>query len=65
MTDNTEKPIFAAVISSPTEYINDSEWKTNIINKGVPREVIIMQLKALIKNFENSYFSDFDNKIKN
>lgn len=31
--------------------------KAYYINKGVPSEVIILQLKSLLRNFEREYYS--------
>ena len=61
--ENKEKSMFAAVISSADEINNNHDWKISTLNNGVPVETVIMQLKALIKNFENSYFNDFNNKL--
>ena len=60
--ENKEKPIFAAVISG-AEDIENKDWSISTINNGIPKEVVIMQLKSLIKNFENNYFNDFNNKL--
>ncbi len=65
MIDNTEKPIFATVIRSSQISQDSEDWKVDAINKGVPIEIVIMQLKSLIRNYENNYFDNFDSKIKN
>lgn len=60
---DNKRVIFAAVISDSKEPDSESEWKVNTLNNGVPLEAVIMQLKALIKNYENNYFDSFDNKL--
>ena len=35
------------------------EFKVESANKGVPREIVIMQIKAFLKNLEDEYFDDF------
>lgn len=64
MIENKEKPIFAAVIRSPQISQEDKSWKIEVINNGVLIETVIMQLKALIRNYQSNYFYDFDSKIK-
>ena len=36
------------------------DWDSNFFNNEVPRELIIMQMKALLNNLQNQYFNDFD-----
>ncbi|MFA4886797.1 MAG: hypothetical protein WC595_01155 [Candidatus Nanoarchaeia archaeon] len=35
-------------------------WKFGFFNQNVPSEVIIVQLKSLLRNIENRYFDNFD-----
>ena len=35
-------------------------WKIDSVNKGVPVEVIMIQLRAFLRNMENEYFDAFD-----
>ncbi len=63
MLDNKVKAKFAVVISESVNFAEGQNWTLNTINNGVPNEVVIMQLKSLLKNFENKYFNSFDNKI--
>lgn len=39
------------------------DWYLKIINNNVPPEVVIMQLKSLIKNYEKMYFDEFTSKL--
>ena len=61
--ENKEKVMFAAVISPLNHDIKEPNWKINTLNNGVPIEAVMMQLKALIKNYEDEYFDNFNNKI--
>jgi len=41
----------------------EHDYKLNTVNSGVPTEVLIMTLRSLVKNYENKYFEDFNNKL--
>lgn len=36
------------------------EYQTESANQGVPTEIIIMQIKAFLKNLEDEYFDSFN-----
>lgn len=36
------------------------ELKTQSFNESIPQEMIIMQLKAFLRNLENDYFDNYD-----
>lgn len=61
--ENEDKVVFAAVIKETRGADNEPDWNVNTINNGVPIEAVIMQLKALIKNYENNYFDSFDSRL--
>jgi len=61
--EDTEKQIFAVIIRDSLGNIENPDWKINILNQGVPTEVIIMQLKCLLRNFTSDYFSEFNSKL--
>ena len=48
-------------------YMQDSDgvfdYSTGSENQGVPTELVLMQLRAYIKNMEREYFKDFDSKV--
>ncbi len=54
---------FALSITSYRNLDKELDWKVDTINLGIPTEVVIMQLKALIKNYEEGYFNNFNNKL--
>lgn len=33
------------------------QYKVQIIDEGVPREVIMLQLKSILRNFEREYYN--------
>ena len=35
-------------------------WKFGFFNQNIPSEVMIVQLKSLLRNIENRYFDNFD-----
>lgn len=37
-----------------------TEWRLQSANEGVPNEIVIMQMKAFLRNLENDYFDNFD-----
>ena len=38
------------------------EYQTGFANNNVPVELVIMQLKSLLRNMKNEYFDDFDRR---
>lgn len=54
---------FALSITSYRNLDKELDWKVDTINLGIPTEVVIMQLKALIRNYEEGYFNNFNNKL--
>lgn len=42
----------------------DLKYETQSINKGVPIEIVIMQLRVLLKQLEKSYFAQFEKEAK-
>ena len=39
------------------------QYQTSMMNKRVPTEIIIMQLKAFLANVEKDYFDNFNETI--
>ena len=39
------------------------EYRSQSRNQGVPIEIVLMQLKAFIRNQENEYFDNYDSSI--
>lgn len=62
MSDIKEKSRFILGITN-SESNDSNDWRLDLFNNGVSQEVIIMQLKALIKSLKNNYFEDFNNKL--
>jgi len=40
----------------------DFEYQRQMFKKGIPREIIIMQLKSIVKELEQEYFKSFKDK---
>lgn len=60
---NDESSAFILGVKVFREPNKEYDWKLNIINNGVPIEVVIMLLKSLAKNYEEGYFNNFNNKL--
>ena len=41
------------------------EWKVESVNEGVPAEIVLVQLRAFLRNMENEYFDAFDKNFSN
>lgn len=39
------------------------EYKTQVINKGIPIEMIAMKLRALLHTLEDKYFDNFTQEL--
>lgn len=62
MPEEKEKPMFLLGIIG-FEIANWSNCRLDIFNSGIPEEIVVMQLKSLLKNYENKYFNKFNNKL--
>ena len=39
------------------------EYRTQSRNQGIPIEIVLMQLKAFLRNQENDYFDKYDKSV--
>ena len=51
---------FGFVIVTKQNALGNMNYETRIINKKVPRELIIIQMRAFLKQLEDEYFDKFN-----
>lgn len=63
MAEKFEEPMFAFGIRIQKLPDGKVAYQTQSQNQGVPNEIVIMQMKAFLRNLENDYFNDFDKGV--
>lgn len=57
MSERNDLKIFGFAIGFTGYSNNKLQYKVQVIDEGVPKEVIIMQLKSILRNLEKEYYN--------
>ncbi len=56
MLESDSPKIFGFAIGFVGYFDNKLQYEVQVINDGVPKELIIIQLKSLLRDFEKEYY---------
>lgn len=57
---NNDVAKFGFVIKVRGNHLGSLDTKTEVLNQGIPVEVVIMKMKAYLRNLENKYYANFE-----